>query len=58
MAKKQTRRSISVNRQVYENSKQAAALLGVSLSQFTENALRAKQSAMVFDVVAMSRVAS
>jgi hypothetical protein len=40
MAKKQTRRSISVSRAVYENSKRAAELLGVPLAQFTESALR------------------
>lgn len=40
MAKKQTRRSVSVNRTLYELAKVHAEHAGVPLSQFTESALR------------------
>ncbi len=40
MAKKQSRRSISVNRSLYEICKAAAEQQGVPLAQFTELALR------------------
>lgn len=39
MAKKQTRRSISVSRSTYKNAKEHADRKGVSLSQMTEQAL-------------------
>jgi hypothetical protein len=39
MAKKQTRRSISVNRDLYERAKLAAAARGTSLSKLTERAV-------------------
>lgn len=39
MAKKQTRRSISVSRKIFERAKTFAAAKGVSLSQLTEVAL-------------------
>lgn len=44
MAKKQTRRSISVNRTLFEHAKTVAAFNGVSLSSFTEAALREKMA--------------
>lgn len=40
MAKKQTRRSISINRKLYELAKTHAEHSGVALAQLTENALR------------------
>lgn len=40
MAKKQTRRSISVSHQTYERAKEFADTKGVSLSELTELALR------------------
>ena len=42
MAKKQTRRSVSLNRQVFDDAKAAAAAAGMSLSQYVEAALKAK----------------
>ncbi len=39
MAKKQTRRSISVSKKTYERAKEFATTQGVSLSQLTEIAL-------------------
>ena len=41
MAKKQTRRTISFNREVYEAAKRAADQQGKSIAHFTEDALRA-----------------
>jgi len=41
MAKKQTRRSVSLNASTFERSKQAAARAGIPLSRFTERALEA-----------------
>jgi predicted HicB family RNase H-like nuclease len=40
MAKKQTRRSVSLNRELFELAKATAAEQEVSLSEFTESALR------------------
>jgi post-segregation antitoxin (ccd killing protein) len=40
MAKRQTRRSISINRKLHDDMTQLARKLGVSLSSFTEQALR------------------
>lgn len=40
MAKKQSRRSISINRQLYEQAKTIAEGSGIPLAQLTENALR------------------
>ena len=40
MAKKQTRRSISVNRGLYDRATEVAAAIGVPLSQLTEYGLR------------------
>ncbi len=40
MAKKQTRRSISVNRKLFESAKALAERKKVSLSQLTEDGLR------------------
>lgn len=40
MAKKQTRRSISINRALFEQAKAVAECSNVSLSQFTEASLR------------------
>lgn len=54
MAKKQTRRSISINRALYRIAKQAAEFAEVPLSQFTELALRRAietQSKAVSDLV-------
>lgn len=39
MAKKQTRRSISINRTLYDRAAEAAAVIGVPLSQLTEYGL-------------------
>lgn len=44
MAKKQTRRSISVSRALFEQAKTAAELAGVSLSQYAEAGLRHQMS--------------
>lgn len=44
MALRQTRRTISVNRQVFELAKLRARANGIPLSQFTEDALRATLS--------------
>lgn len=40
MAKKQTRRSVSLNRSLYEHAKVCAESDGVPLSQFVEAAIR------------------
>jgi hypothetical protein len=40
MAKKQTRRSISVNRQLFDQARSLAGEKKVALSQLTEDALR------------------
>lgn len=41
MAKKQTRRSVSLNRDLFEQAKSAADRAGVPLARFAEDALRA-----------------
>lgn len=41
MAKKQTRRSISINRHLYEQAKLCAASAGIPLSQLVEKGLHA-----------------
>jgi hypothetical protein len=40
VAKLQTRRTVSLNRQLFEDARRLAADLGTSLSQLTEAALR------------------
>jgi hypothetical protein len=39
MANKQSRRSISINRQIHDNAKEQAKKKGISLSSMTEQAL-------------------